>query len=79
MGISVNFVRSEPNVDGEWEEFFADVRPLTALGNAHYKTAAIVTAPAPDQTGRARKLEGNGPVEPAASRAIVNKHVVLFC
>ena len=24
------------------------------------------------------KLEGNGPVEPAASRAIEDKHVVLF-
>ena len=54
-GISVNFIRSESNADGEWEEFFADVRPLSALGNAHYKTAAIVTAPAPDQTGSARK------------------------
>ena len=27
---------------------------------------------------RMEKLEGNGPVEPAASRAIEDKHVVLF-
>ena len=52
-GISINFIRSESNADGECEEFFADVRPLSALGNANYKTAAIVTAP--DPAGQERK------------------------